>query len=125
MTLGREAKAGPRERRSVPPAWARLSASVDCDRGDSGLGFCTSFAPGGSIMIVCRGVVNVVERRHELHFKAPELAFEDADVLPGVVGFVFRGNSPEVVPFIAQRLGSAHDFEVQEAWGHDASVQGK
>ena len=52
--------------RSYPLTEARSSASVCCDRLDFGLGFCGSFTLCGGVMIVCCGVIDVIERRHEL-----------------------------------------------------------
>lgn len=42
-------------------------------------------------------VVNMVKRRHEVNLHAPDLAFEGAEVLPGMIGGVFRRYSPEVI----------------------------
>ena len=77
------------------------------------------------IVIVGRGVVNIIERWHETKILAAELSFEDADSRQAMVGFVFRRDSPEVVPFVSHCLGSAHDLKVQEIRRHDTSVPGR
>src|SRR5207247_4397467 len=71
---------------------------------------------------VGRRVVNIIEGRHQTKLSAAELSFEDADFRPAMVGFVFRRDSPEVVPFMAHRLGSAH-VAVRE--GGDRSESGQ
>src|SRR5439155_12919081 len=76
----------------------------------------------GHVAIVGRLVVHVIESPHEMDFNAAELGFEDGKISPWMVRFVRRGDSPEVVPFKPKRLGSAHDLEMEEIRGHDASV---
>src|SRR6266511_1978545 len=58
-----------------------------------------------TVAIVGRLVVNVIESWHEMELFAAELGLEDAKMLPRMVRFVCRRNSPQVVPFVAQRLG--------------------
>src|SRR5437763_12150610 len=53
---------------------------------------------GRLVRVVGRGVVNVIERRHEIDSHPAELALENADVVPRVIRFVFRRRSPQVVP---------------------------
>src|SRR6266403_2316597 len=46
------------------------------------------------------GVIDVVQSRHQMDFLATKLGFEYAEVLPWMVWFICRRNSPEVIPFV-------------------------
>src|SRR6267154_1947728 len=127
-----------RSRCARPRAWAAetwastASASKRCGRywkrrskGAPALprGRRVALALRGDVALVRRGVVDVIERRHEIHLDPAELALEGADVLPRMVRLVFRRDPPEVVPLAAHRLGAAHDLEMQEIRRHGAPVE--
>src|SRR6266487_2437812 len=76
----------------------------------------------GSVVVVGRGVVNVIESRDEVDFNSAELGFENAEVRPWVVGFVCWRNSPQVVPLVAQRFRFAHDLEMKKVGSHNVPV---
>src|SRR5882762_3090544 len=127
-----------RSRCARPRAWAAetwastASASKRCERrwrrGSKGAaalarGRRVALALRGDVALVRRGVVDVIEGRHETYLDPAELALEGADVLPRMVRLVFRRDPPEVVPLAAHRLGAAHDLEMQEVRRHDSPVQ--
>src|SRR5256885_17191988 len=64
----------------------------------------------------------MIEGGHEIDLPAAELALEDADARPWVVWLVFRRHTPEIVPFIAHRLGPLHDLEMEQIGSHDTSA---
>ena len=57
-----------------------------------------------------------------MDFNAAELRFEGAEIPPGMLRFVCRRNAPQVVPFVAQRPGFAHDLEMKQVRSHNVSV---
>src|SRR5215510_9116971 len=72
----------------------------------------------GGVALVGGGVVDVIEGGYNAELLAAELAFEGAEVIPGMIGLIFRANAPKVIPLMTEGFGFAHDFEVEEIRRH-------
>src|SRR2546421_1834124 len=77
------------------------------------------------VLVVGSAVVHIVERRHEVERHAAELPLEHADTVPGMVRFALRCRAPQIVPFMAQRLGDAHDLEMERSEEHTSELQSR
>src|SRR5947207_9589847 len=74
------------------------------------------------ITIVSRIVEDIIEGRHEVHFRSAKLCLEGAKTLPRMVRLIGGSDAPQVIPLMAQRFGFAHDLEMKQIRGHHVAV---